>query len=111
MNYNTTIHNSSYHYVQACSNFKDLGVDIQEGDYIFPLEGDVFHLESSRKEIQGYMEQLEPNQGFKSIWIDFVQNQHYVEKYTLKPFEINKDGRHRKICKCKSEHYRGSIPK
>ena len=89
MNYNTTIHNSSYHYVQACSNFTDLGVDIQEGDYIFPLEGDVFHLESSRKEIQGYMEQLEPNQGFKSIWIIFVQNQHYVEKYTLKPFETN----------------------
>ena len=98
MNYNATIHNSSYHYVQACSNFTDLGVDIQEGDYVFPLEGDVFHLESSRKEIQGYMEQLEPNQGFKTIWIDFVQNQHYVEKYTLKPFEINKDGRHRKIC-------------
>ena len=98
MNYDTTIHNSSYHYVQACSNFADLGVDVQEGDYIFPFEGDVFHLESSRKEIQGYMEQLEPNQGFKSIWIDFVQNQHYVEKYTLKPFEIKKDGRHRKIC-------------
>ena len=71
MNYDTTIHNSSYHYVLACSNFADLGVDVQEGDYIFPLEGDVFHLESSRKEIQGYMEQLEPNQGFKSIWIDF----------------------------------------
>ena len=98
MDYDKNISNSSEHYTRACSNFEELGIKVEKGDYIFPFEGDVFHLESSKKEIQGYMDQLEPNQGFKSTWIDFVHNQHYAEKYTLKPFLINKDGRHRKIC-------------
>ena len=98
MNYDSSVVDSSEHYVKACSNFEELGVKVQKGDYIFPLEGDVFHHENSYKEMQGYIGQIEPNQGFKSTWIDFVQNQHYAEKYTLKPFMIKKDGRHRKIC-------------
>ena len=98
MEYNLSVVDSSANYVRACSNFDDLGLTVSEGDYIFPFEGDVFHHENSRKEIEGYVSQVEPNQGFKSTWIDFVQNQHYAEKYTLKPFLENKDGRHRKIC-------------
>jgi len=106
MNYNSTSAPENYTY--ACSNFKELGITVNEGDYIFPLEGDVFHHENSKEEIQGYMNQIEPNQGFRSKWIDFVGNQFYAEKSTLKPF-IYKDiegsnegwaeqGRSRKIC-------------
>jgi len=73
-------------YVTACSNFKDVGIEIEEGDYIFPFEGDVFHHEDSKEEIQGYLKQLKPNTGFKSIWVDFVENQFYAFKSTLKPF-------------------------
>ena len=90
-------------YVLACTNFEQLGVEVKEGDYIFPYEGDVFHHEDSAKEIEGYMKQLEPNQGFRSTWIDFCGNQYYGEKSSLKPFLLEvpgwaEQGRSRKIC-------------
>jgi len=84
----------------ACTNFKELGINIKEGDYIFPLEGDVFHHQDSKEEIEGYLNQLTPNSGFKSIWIDFMETQFYAEKKTLDPFinNIDKGGRRRKVC-------------
>jgi len=84
----------------ACTNFKELGINIKEGDYIFPLEGDVFHHQDSKEEIEGYLKQLTPNSGFKSIWIDFMETQFYAEKKTLDPFinNIDKGGRRRKVC-------------
>ena len=99
---------ASVNYVHACSNFKELGIDIKKGDYIFPYEGDVFHHENSKEEIQEYLTQLKPNEGFRSRWIDFIENQYYAEKSTLKPFiwkEMHdtpsgwaEQGRSRKLC-------------
>tara|TARA_Y100000592_G_scaffold14898_1_gene21621 strand:+ start:8275 stop:9891 length:1617 start_codon:yes stop_codon:yes gene_type:complete len=80
-------------YTLACSNFEDVGIDVSEGDYIFPLEGDVFHHEDSKEEIEGYLSQLKPNTGFRSVWIDFLETQYYVEKITLL-----ENGRSRKVC-------------
>ena len=85
-------------YRLACSNFKELGIDIEEGDYIFPYEGDVFHLESAKDEIDGYLEQLQPDTGFTSTWIDFVESQFYCERSTLKPIIEKIEGRHRRVC-------------
>tara|TARA_R110000824_G_scaffold236941_3_gene425725 strand:+ start:107 stop:1087 length:981 start_codon:yes stop_codon:yes gene_type:complete len=88
---------------EACSNFSQFGIKIQKGDYIFPYEADVFHHEEAKNEIEGYMQQLQPNQGFRSKWIDFVENQNYAEKRTLKPFLLEDpgwedQGRSRRIC-------------
>jgi len=98
-----TIGSASRNYVKACSNFEELGITVKEGDYIFPLEGDVFHHQESKDEIAGYLEQMEPNQGFRSKWIDFMENQYYAEKSSLKPFLLEdpawaEQGRSRKIC-------------
>lgn len=72
-------------YVHSTTNFKELGIDIQSGDFLFPLEGDVFHHEDSKDEIAYYLTQLEPDTGFRSRWIDFVENQFYVEKQVYTP--------------------------
>lgn len=85
-------------YFKACSNFKDFEIDIEVGDYIFPYEGDVFHHEDSKDEIEGYLKQLEPDSGFTSNWIDFLETQYYCEKSTLNPFNGLGKGRHRKVC-------------
>jgi len=79
-------------YVKATTNFEELGITINEGDYIFPYEGDVFHHEDSADEIAGYLKQLNPGEGFRSIWIDYMQNFSYVEKHRIKPLLFNNDG-------------------
>jgi len=99
----SVIGSASRNYVLACSNFEELGIEVNEGDYIFPLEGDVFHHENSKEEIEGYLKQIKPNQGFRSKWIEFCGNQYYAEKYSLKPLllmepEHAEQGRSRKIC-------------
>lgn len=70
-------------YVNACLNLENLDIKFEEGDYIFPYEGDVFHHENDAENIQEYMEQIEPGQGFRSIWIDYMQNFWYVEKMRI----------------------------
>ena len=86
-------------YIHACTNFEELGIDIQVGDYIFPFEADVFHHESSKSEINGYLTQLEPDTGFKSIWLDFMETQYYVEKKTTAPLHNGGiGGRQRRVC-------------
>jgi hypothetical protein len=85
-------------YYKACSNFEELGIKIEKGDFIFPFEGDVFHHEDSKEEIEEYMSQLEPDTGFKSNWIDFIETPYYCERSTLKPFIEKIEGRHRKVC-------------
>lgn len=97
MDYDPNEKSATQHYLKACSNFKELNIDLQIGDYLFPFEGDVFHLESEKDTIQSYISQLEPDTGFKSIWIDFIENQYYADMCTLKPFIMQKDGKHRKI--------------
>tara|TARA_Y100000361_G_scaffold154177_1_gene178583 strand:- start:3321 stop:4295 length:975 start_codon:yes stop_codon:yes gene_type:complete len=90
-------------YTKACTNFEELGIDVQPGDYLFPYEGDVFHHEDSKKEIKHYMEQIQPDQGFTSVWIDFISNQKYAFKSTLKPFILEhpswaNQSRARRVC-------------
>jgi len=96
--------NSTECYIKATNNFEELNIDIKEGDYVFPYEGDIFHHEDSAKEIQGYCDQLEPGQGFRSIWIDYMQNFWYAEKSRLKIYlkdkKYNHEGNYqsRRIC-------------
>lgn len=73
-------------YKKAATNFKESGIEVEEGDYIFPYEGDVFHHEDSKQEIQNYLSQIQPGEGFRSIWIDYMQNFWYVEKCRIKPW-------------------------
>ena len=73
-------------YMYACSELEELGIKLEEGDFIFPFEGDVFHHENSQDDIKNYLEQLEPDTGFRSFWIDYVFNFWYVTKYRIKPF-------------------------
>ena len=73
-------------YVSACLNLENLGIAFEEGDYIFPYEGDVFHHEDDADNIREYMRQIEPGQGFRSIWIDYMQNFWYVEKMRIIPY-------------------------
>lgn len=70
-------------YVAATTNFAELGIEVEEGDYIFPYEGDVFHHESAREEIAHYLTQIQPGEGFRSIWIDYMQNFWYAEKMRI----------------------------
>jgi hypothetical protein len=86
MSFPEDMHNAPLCYYTACSNFKDLGIDIEEGDLIYPLEGDVFHHESSKQSFEEMSNKLEPNSGFRSIWIDFLETPYYAEKCTLKHF-------------------------
>jgi len=81
-------------YIAATTNFSDFGIDIQPGDFIFPYEPDVFHHENSKNEIENYMSQLKEDTGFRSNWIDFVENQYYVERTSLN----NMTCRSRRIC-------------
>ena len=63
------------------------------------MEGDVFHYQGAKDEISEYLKQLEPNTGFKSIWLDFIETQFYVEKKTISPL-VNDGvgGRQRRVC-------------
>lgn len=76
-------------YHKATTDLSELGIAFEEGDYIFPYEGDVFHHEDSAKEITHYMEQIKPGEGFRSIWVDYMQNFWYVEKSRIKPWLPN----------------------
>tara|TARA_Y100000310_G_scaffold312991_1_gene360849 strand:- start:332 stop:1228 length:897 start_codon:yes stop_codon:yes gene_type:complete len=98
MSYNDDVKSASQNAINAYTNFNDLGIDIKEGDYIFPFEGDVFHHESSADEINGYIKQIKPNQGFKSIWIDYLETQFYTEKVNWEP--VGGKYKQRKICVC-----------
>ena len=98
MSYNDGIKSASQNAINAYTNFSDLGIDIKEGDYIFPFEGDVFHHEDSKEEIEGYIKQIKPNQGFKSIWVDYLETQFYTEKVNWEP--VGGKYKQRKICVC-----------
>jgi hypothetical protein len=88
-------------YYLACSNFKELGIDIAEGDLIFPFEGDVFHHEDAKSDIENYCKQLTPNTGFRSNWIDFIENQYYAEKSQWIRYKKSaEDTKSRRVCIC-----------
>ena len=99
MDYSNNTHTAPHCYTSACTNFSDLGIDLKEGDYIFPFEGDVFHHQDSKDEIAGYLKQLKPDTGFRSIWLDFIETQYYVEKKNLTPLHNGGEGgRQRRVC-------------
>jgi hypothetical protein len=66
-------------YTYAVSNWDELGIQAEIGDYIFPYEPDIFHLESDKDNITYLLDQLKPNQGFTSVWLDFLETQNYIE--------------------------------
>jgi len=82
-------------YTMAVSNFEELGIEIEEGDFIFPYEPDIFHLEAVAADLTTLLNQLQPNQGFTSVWLDFVGTQNYIERNN-NPFIGNVRGR--KLC-------------
>lgn len=54
-------------------------ISVERGDIIFPLEPDAFLLESDFEAIQHEIQQLQPGQGLKCLWRDFVGSQFYCE--------------------------------
>jgi hypothetical protein len=70
-------------YVEAVSNFTKFGVDIQPGDIIFPLEGDVFFHQDYAQELERYLQDLKPNEGLRAPYLDFMENESYVEGSAL----------------------------
>jgi len=92
-------------YTYAVSNFKELGIEVTIGDYIFPYEPDIFHLESDSNNITYILNQLKPNQGFTSIWLDFLETQHYIESCN-NPYEGRPNGRKLAICFGDIEYYK-----
>jgi len=70
-------------YTEAVSNFENLGIQINEGDIIFPLEGDVFFHEDDINVLNEYLDKLIPNQGLQAPYLDFMENQYYVEGTAL----------------------------
>jgi hypothetical protein len=92
MSFPKDMHEAPLCYYHACSNFEDLEIKIEEGDLIYPLEGDVFHHENSKLLIEKMSNDLDPDSGFRSNWIDFFETPYYTEKFTKsKP-------KRRKIC-------------
>jgi len=88
MSYN--INNANICYLQAVSNFSNLGVDIEEGDIIFPLEGDVFFHKNDIDLLNEYLNKLNPDQGLSAPYLDFIENQYYVEGESLDVNKIHK---------------------
>lgn len=74
-------------YVHSVST---LGVDIEEGDLIFPLEGDVFFHEDDMQLLHQYIDALQPDQGLQAPYLDFMENQYYIEAESLHPERIHK---------------------
>ena len=66
-------------YFKAVSNFKDFGIEIEKGDLIFPLEGDVFFHKNDMTLLNEYISKLNFNEGLQAPYLDFMENQHYVE--------------------------------
>jgi hypothetical protein len=74
-------------YVHSVST---LGVDVEEGDLIFPLEGDVFFHEDDMQLLHQYIDALQPDQGLQAPYLDFMENQYYIEAESLHPERIHK---------------------
>jgi hypothetical protein len=77
-------------YFKAVSNFKDFDIDICPGDLIFPLEGDVFFLKDDMELLEVYISKLKNNEGIQAPYLDFMENQHYVEGNALQSETIHR---------------------
>jgi hypothetical protein len=94
-------------YVKANTNFSELGIELEEGDFIFPLEGDTFHHEKSKPAIDYFIENLKPDEGIRSVVVDFIQNQYYTEHVNWQEYNgisplspLNKFAKKRRFCVC-----------
>lgn len=67
-------------YTYSVSNWEELGINVERGDYIFPYEPDIFHLEADKDALESTIRFLQPDQGFKTVWLDFLETQYYVER-------------------------------
>lgn len=67
-----------------------LGVELEQGDLIFPLEGDVFFHEDDVELLEQYLDALQPDQGLQAPYLDFMENQYYIEAESLDPQRIHK---------------------
>jgi hypothetical protein len=76
-------------YIYSVSNFKELGIEIEEGDLIFPLEGDVFFHPSDVELLEQFLEKLQPDQGLRAPYLDFMENQYYVEAESFIPERVH----------------------
>ena len=77
-------------YIYSVSNFKELGVEVEKGDLIFPLEGDVFFHPDDVELLEELIQQLEPDQGLQAPYLDFMENQYYIEAESLVPERVHK---------------------
>ena len=77
-------------YVHSVSNFKELGLTIQGGDLIFPLEGDVFFHKNDTDLLEELISNLNPDEGLQAPYLDFMENQYYIEAESLDPSRIHK---------------------
>lgn len=66
-------------YYDGCSNFEQLGIKVEEGDLVYPYEGDVFHLESDKDNLDEAADRLTLDSGFRTTWLDFIGNQYYIQ--------------------------------
>jgi hypothetical protein len=63
---------------------------VEEGDIIFPLEPDVFFLESDKEIIQEEISKLKPGSGLSCMWRDFLETQYYCEAINEKNPKIRR---------------------
>lgn len=77
-------------YVHSVSNFKELDIEVVEGDLIFPLEGDVFFHPDDVELLEQSINALKPDQGLQAPYLDFMENQYYIEAESLDPNRVHK---------------------
>ena len=77
-------------YISAVSNFNDFGIEINQGDLIFPLEGDVFFHKNDIQLLNEYISKLTNDSGLQAPYLDFMENQYYVEGGSMHPELIHK---------------------
>lgn len=77
-------------YIAAVTNFDTFGIEINPGDLIFPLEGDVFFHENDIPSLNEYISKLTNNSGLQAPYLDFIENQYYIEEESIHPDRIHK---------------------
>lgn len=68
-------------FLHCMTYFGDFAPEI--GDLIFPLEPDAFHHELDSEIIEMHLKNLQPGQGLKTKWVDFLETQFYTEAINI----------------------------
>lgn len=96
-------------YTYAVSNFSDYDIDVNEGDIIFPMEPDAFHLESDVDKIDDIVNALKPDQGVSTTWLDFMATQNYIEKRFHPDIQTGRRSRRFAVCYGSMEYYKSVV--